>query len=88
MYKMEGVMKKIIISLIMFVVLSSMVSALTLDDLEIPDKLDVKEYLIENFEDITQINVEDLESEGYEILAVGDKWVMVEVEGEIYIIFL
>ena len=81
-------MKKIIISLMMILMLSSLISALTLDDLDIPDKLDVKEYLIENFEDITQINIEDLNGEVYEILAVGDKWVMVEVEGEIYIIFL
>ena len=72
----------------MILMLSSLISALTLDDLDIPDKLDVKEYLIENFEDITQINIEDLNGEVYEILAVGDKWVMVEVEGEIYIIFL
>ena len=81
-------MKKIIISLIMFVMLSSMVSALTLDDLEIPDKMTVEEYLIVNFEEITQINIEDLNGEGYEVFAVGDKWVMVEVDGEIYIIFL
>ena len=81
-------MKRIIISLILFVMLSSMVSALTLDDLEIPDKTDVKEYLIANFEEITQINIEDIEGQSYEILVVGDKWVMVEVEGEIYIIFL
>ena len=74
---MEEVMKKIIISLIMFVMLSSIVVALTLDDLEIPDKITVEEYLIAHFEEITQINIEDLNGEGYEILVVGDKWVMV-----------
>ena len=81
-------MKKIIISLMITLMLSSMISALTLDDLEIPDKMKVEEYLIENFEEITQINIEDLEGEGYEILVVGDKWVIIEVEGEIYIIFI
>ena len=81
-------MKKIIISLMITLMLSSMISALTLDDLEIPDKMKVEEYLIENFEEITQINIEDLEGQGYEILVVGDKWVIIEVEGEIYIIFI
>lgn len=85
--KMEEVMKKVIISLIMIIMLSSMVSAITLDDLEIPDKVNVKEYLISNFEEISQINFEDLDGVGYEIFAVGNGWVMVEVEGEIYIIF-
>ena len=79
-------MKKTIISLLAVLMLSSIVSALTLDDLEIPDKLDVKEYLIENFEDITQINVEDLEGAGYEILAVGEKWVIIVVDGDIFVI--
>lgn len=79
-------MKKIIISLMAILMLSSMVSALTLDDLDIPDKMTVEEYLIENFDEITQINVEDLEGEGYEILAVGEKWVIIVVEGEIFVI--
>ena len=80
-------MKKIIISLFAILMLSTLVSALTLDDLEIPDKMTVEEYLIANFEEISQINFEDLDGVGYEIFAVGNGWVIVEVEGEIYIIF-
>lgn len=79
-------MKKIIISLMGILMLSSMVSALTLDDLDIPDKMTVEEYLIENFDEITQLNVDELEGEGFEILVVGDKWVIVQVEGVIFVI--
>jgi hypothetical protein len=83
---MEVVMKKIIITLLGILLLSSMVSALTLDDLDIPDQMTVGEYLIENIDEITQMNIDDLEGIVFEILVVGDKWVIVEIEGEIFII--
>jgi len=79
-------MKKIIITLLGILLLSSMVSALTLDDLDIPDQMTVGEYLIENIDEITQMNIDDLEGIVFEILVVGDKWVIVEIEGEIFII--
>ena len=79
-------MKKIIISLLAILMLSSMVLALTMDDLDSQDKATTKEYLIENFDEITQINIEDLEGEGYEILAVGEKWVIIVVDGDIFVI--
>jgi len=79
-------MKKIIITLLGILLLSSMVSALTLDDLDIPDQMTVGEYLIENVDEITQMNIDDLEGIVFEILVVGDKWVIVEIEGEIFII--
>ncbi|MBT5421186.1 MAG: hypothetical protein HOK80_09880 [Candidatus Cloacimonetes bacterium] len=79
-------MKKIIITLLGILMLSSMVSALTLDDLDIPDQMTVGEYLIENVDEITQMNIDDLEGIVFEILVVGDKWVIVEIEGEIFII--
>ncbi|MEA2096517.1 MAG: hypothetical protein U9P73_07485 [Candidatus Cloacimonadota bacterium] len=79
-------MKKIIISLMGILMLSSMVSALTMDDLDIPDQMTIEEYLIENFDEITQINVEDLEGSGYEILAVGEKWIIVVVGDDIFVI--
>ena len=79
-------MKKILISLMVVLMLSSIVSALSLDDLDIPDKMTVEEYLIENFEDITQMNVEDLDGEGYEILVVGDKYIIVVIDGEVIVV--
>jgi len=81
-------MKKIIISLLAVLMLSSLVSALTLDDLDIPDKMTVEDYLIENFEEITQMNIEDLEGTGFEILVVGDKWVIVVVGDDIFVILI
>ena len=79
-------MKKIIISLMGILMLCSMVAALTLDDLDIPDQMTVEEYLIENFDEITQVNIDDLEGEGFEILVVGDKWVIVIVGDDIFVI--
>ncbi len=80
-------MKKIIIiSLMAIFMLCSIVSALTLDDLDIPDQMTVEEYLIENFDEITQVNIDDLEGEAFEILVVGDKWVIVIVGDDIFVI--
>jgi len=81
-------MKKIIFSLLGILLFSSLVSALTLDDLDIPDQMTVEEYLIANFEEITQINLTDLEGEGFEILVVGDKWVIVVVGDDIFVILI
>ena len=78
-------MKKIIISLMAVLMLSSMVYALMLDDLDIPDQMTIEEYLIDNFDEITQINVDDLEGELYEILVVGEKWVIIVVDGDIFV---
>jgi len=79
-------MKKLIISLMAVLMLTTLVTALTLDDLDIPDKLTVEEYLIENCDSITQINVEDLEGIEYVVLAVGDKWVIIVVGNDIFVI--
>ena len=81
-------MKKIIICLMGILMLSSLVSAITLEDLDIPDKMTLEEYLIENFESITQMNVEDLDGEGYEIMSVGDKYIIVVIDGEIIVVFI
>ena len=79
-------MKKMIICLMTVLMLCSMISALTLDDLDISGKTTVEQYLIENFDEITQINVEDLEGEEYEILVVGDDYIIIIHKGVIYVI--
>jgi len=81
-------MKKMIVAVVGILMLSSMVAALSLDDLDVPDKMTVEEYLIANFDDITQLNVEDLDGEGYEIMVVGDKYVIVLIEDEIFVILI
>ncbi|MDP8202453.1 MAG: hypothetical protein P9M11_10000 [Candidatus Tenebribacter burtonii] len=79
-------MKKILISLMAILMLSSIVSALNLDDLDIPDKMTIEEYLIENVEEITQMNLAELEGIVYEILVVGDKYIIVIIEGEVIVV--
>ena len=79
-------MKKVIISLFAVLMLSSLVSALMLDDLDIPDQMTIEEYLIDNFDEITQVNIDDLEGELYEILAVGEKYIIVVIDGEVIVV--
>ena len=80
-------MKRIItILFVICLVGSTMLSALCLNDLELIDKDLVKDYLIEHVEEITPINVEDLEGEEYDILAVGEDYVIVIVGEYIFII--
>ncbi|MDP8267332.1 MAG: hypothetical protein P9L97_01270 [Candidatus Tenebribacter davisii] len=79
-------MKKLIISLMAVLMLSTLVTALTLDNLDIPDKMTVEEYLIDNFDSITSINIENLEGIEYTVLAVGEKWVIVVVGNDIFVI--
>jgi len=79
-------MKKILISLMAILMLSSIVSALNLDNLDIPDKMTIEGYLIENVEEITQMNLAELEGIVYEILVVGDKYIIVIIEGEVIVV--
>lgn len=78
--------KRILIGLLSIFVFVTVVSALTMDDLDISDKMTVEEYLIENVDEITQGNVDDLEGEEYRVLAVTDDYIIVEIDGEIFVI--
>jgi hypothetical protein len=46
----------------------------------------IEEYLIENVEEITQMNLAELEGIVYEILVVGDKYIIVIIEGEVIVV--
>ena len=82
----EWMKKRILIGLLSIFVFVTVVSALTMDDLDISDKMTVEEYLIENVDEITQGNVDDLEGEEYRVLAVTDDYIIVEIDGEIFVI--
>ena len=82
----EKMKKKFLMFLLSIFVFVTIGSALTLDDLDITDKMTVEEYLIEHFEDITQINVEELEGEEYEIIFESNEYIIIVVDGTIYII--
>ncbi len=79
-------MKNFFLSLIVILMLSSIASALTLEDLNVPDKTTVKDYLIDNFDSITQINIEEMEGEEYEIFYVGDDYIIIIHKGVIYVV--
>lgn len=79
-------MKKFIFSLVAILMLSSIASALMLEDLNVPDKTTVEDYLIDNFESITQINIEEMEGEEYEIFVVGDDYIIIIHKGIIYVV--
>jgi len=79
-------MKKFILSLIVILMLSSLASALMLEELNVPDKTTVKDYLIDNFDSITQINIEEMEGEEYEIFYVGDDYIIIIHKGVIYVV--
>ncbi len=79
-------MKKIIISLFAILMLSSIASALMLEDLNVPDKTTVKDYLIGSFDSITQINIEEMEGEEYEVFYVGDDYIIIIHKGIIYVV--
>ncbi len=85
--KLGGIMKRLItFTLLVLFTGVTILSALTLDDLDIPDRMTVEEYLIENIEDITTITIDELGDDDYNILAVGEKYVIIEVDGVIFII--
>ncbi len=79
-------MKNFFLSLIVILMLSSIASALTLEDLNVSDKTTVKDYLIDNFDSITQINIEEMEGEEYEIFYVGDDYIIIIHKGVIYVV--
>ncbi len=78
--------KRILIGLLSIVAFVTVVSALTMDDLDITDKMTVEEYLIEHVDEITQGNVDDLEGEEYQVLAVGDNYIIVVIDGEVIVV--
>jgi len=71
----------------MFVSFNSFCYALTLADLEVTVKEDVKEFVAANLDDnIEYITIEELEGEEFEVLEVTDEYVYVVVDGVLYIL--
>ena len=80
--------KKFLMFLLSIFAFVTIGSTLTLDDLDISDKITVEAFLIEHIDEIPTGDVADLEGEEYELLAVGDDYVIVVVKGDIFIIWL
>jgi len=82
-------MRKIflIILLLILVSFNSFFYALSLADLEVTVKEDVKSFIEANLDDETEyITIEELEGVEFEVLEVNDDYVVVEIDGEIFIL--
>ena len=78
--------KKILLTLVLGMLLTSISFSLTLADLDIEDRIVTEEYIIEMDDEITQANIEEVEgtefelvyeTDGYIIVLIGDKYVII-----------
>jgi len=84
-----GKMRKILCTILLLIVVTfnSLSYALTLADLEASVKDDVVFVIEENLDDeIEYITIEELEGTEFEVLDFNEDYVIVEVDGEIFII--
>ncbi len=82
-------MRKILCTILLLIVVTfnSLSYALTLADLEASVKDDVVFVIEENLDDeIEYITIEELEGTEFEVLDFNEDYVIVEVDGEIFII--
>jgi 23S rRNA-/tRNA-specific pseudouridylate synthase len=73
-------MRKIVIIFVLLV-LGTLCFSITLADLDFEDQLAVKDYVISLDEEITEINVEQLEGIKYNIIFENDDYIIVEKNG-------
>jgi 23S rRNA-/tRNA-specific pseudouridylate synthase len=73
-------MRKIVIIFVLLV-LGTLCFSITLADLDFEDQLAVKDYVISLDEEITEINVEQLEGMKYNIIFENDDYIIVEKNG-------
>ena len=82
-------MRKFFLAVLLLVVVSfnSSIYALSLSDLEVTVKEDVKSFIEANLDDETEyITIEELEGVEFEVLEINEDYVVVEIDGEIFII--
>ena len=82
-------MRKFFLAVLLLVVVSfnSIIYALSLSDLEVTVKEDVKSFIEANLDDETEyITIEELEGVEFEVLEINEDYVVVEIDGEIFII--
>ena len=85
--KKECKMKTKILLLVSLLVVSYVfLSALTFADLDIDVQYLVKDFIIDYDEEITEMNFSTLEGLEYEIVYECDDYVVVEIDGIIYIV--
>ena len=77
---------KILLLVSLLVVSYVFLSALTFADLDIDVQYLVKDFIIDYDEEITEMNFSTLEGLEYEIVYECDDYVVVEIDGIIYIV--
>ena len=79
--------KKILLTLVLGMLLTSLSYSLTLADLDIEDRIVTEEYIIEMDDEITQANIEEVEGTEFELVYETDGYIIVLIEGKYYIIY-
>ena len=78
--------KKILLTLVLGMLFTSLSYSLTLADLDIEDKIVTEEFIIEMDDEITQANIEDLEGIEFELVYETDEYIIVLINGKYYIV--
>ena len=75
--------KSVIVFMLLWLV--SLCFSITLSDLGFEDQLVVKDYVISLDEEITELNVEELEGIKYEVIFEAEGYIIVKIDG-VYIL--
>lgn len=79
--------KKILLTLVLGMLLTSLSYSLTLADLDIEDRIVTEEFIIEMDDEITQANIEELEGIEFWIVYETDEYIIVIVSGKYVIVY-
>ena len=79
--------KKILLTLILGMLLTSLSYSLTLADLDIEDRIVTEEFIIEMDDEITQANIEEMEGIEFELVYETDEYIIVIVSGKYVIVY-
>lgn len=79
--------KRILLTLVLGLLLTSISYSLILADLDIEDRIVTEEFIIEMCDEITQANIEELEGIEFELVFETDEYIIVIVNGKYVIVY-
>ena len=79
--------KRILLTLVLGLLLTSISYSLILADLDIEDRIVTEEFIIEMDDEITQANIEELEGIEFELVFETDEYIIVIVNGKYVIVY-
>ena len=80
--------KKILLTLILGMLLTSLSYSLTLADLDIEDRIVTEEFIIEMDDEITQANIDELEGIEFELVYETDAYIIVTINGKYFVVYM